>query len=98
VFVGVARFDLRLGDCTSLKDKRAVLRSLTTTLHNRFRCSIAEVEHQQLTQRATIGVSIVSGQHFQARKVLQQIERALERVPGAEILGASIDVWSEEDR
>lgn len=98
MFIGVARFDLRLGDCTSLKDKRAVLRSLTATMHNRFRCAIAEVEHHDLLQRATIGVSVVSGEHFQARKVLQQIERAMDRVPGAEVLSATVDVWGEEDR
>ncbi|MGH8705688.1 MAG: DUF503 family protein, partial [Burkholderiales bacterium] len=28
MFVGAARFDLRLRDCHSLKEKRAVLRSL----------------------------------------------------------------------
>lgn len=98
MFIGVARYDLRLPDSGSLKDKRAVLRSLMTTLRQKFRCAVAEVEFQDLTQRASIGVSIVSNEHFQARKVLQQIGRAVDHQPGVELLAEDVDVWSDEDR
>jgi hypothetical protein len=97
MFVGVARYDLHLPACRSLKDKRAVVRSLIATLHTKFRCSVAEVDHQDLHQRTTIGVSIVSGEHFQARRVLQQVGRVVAVAPGAELLEEWIDVWSDKD-
>ena len=98
MFVGVARYDLRLLDSASLKDKRAVLRSVTAAVHKKFRCSVAEVDHQDLHQRATLGIALVSGTHFQARKVLQQVGRVIEAQPGIELLGALEDVLSQEDR
>ena len=97
MFVGVARYDLRLPSCSSLKDKRGVLRTLESALHQKFRCAVAEVEHQDLRQRAAIGVSVVSGSHFHARKVLQEIGRRVESHPGVEVIASTVDVISEED-
>lgn len=96
MFVGIARYDLRLPACHSLKDKRAVLRTLETML-SKFRCSFAEVAQQDLRQRASIGVAVVSGSHFQARKVLAQIERHVETHPGVELIAATTDVVAPED-
>ena len=98
MFIGVARFDLRVPDSSSRKDKRAVVRSLKALLHQKFACAVAEVDHLDLTQRTAIGVSVVSGEHFQARKVLQQIGRAIEGSPGVEIIARDEQVWSSEDR
>ncbi|MGH2793612.1 MAG: DUF503 family protein, partial [Actinomycetota bacterium] len=36
MFVGVARFELRLPGCTSLKEKRSALRGLTTLIKQKF--------------------------------------------------------------
>jgi uncharacterized protein YlxP (DUF503 family) len=97
MFVGVARYDLRLPDCRSLKDKRSVVRGLQSMLHQKFRCAIAEVDHQDLRQRATIGVSVVSDTAFHARRVLSEVERHVDTHPGVELLGSSVDVLSPED-
>jgi len=96
--VGVARYDMRLPDCTSLKDKRSVMRALLSLLHQKFRCAVAEVEHQDLRQRATVGVSVVADTSFHAKRILTEIERRVETYPGVELLGASVDVLSPEDR
>jgi hypothetical protein len=98
MFVGVARYDLRLPGCSSLKDKRNVVRTLQAMLQQKFRCAFAEVEHQDLRQRATVGISIVSGTPFQARKVLAEVGRHVETHPGVELLGSTVDVISPEDR
>jgi len=97
MFVGVARFDLRLPGATSLKDKRSVVRQLSSMLHQRFRCSVAEVEHQDLRQRATMGVSIVSDTSFHARQVLAAVSKHIETHPGVEMIGETIDVVTPED-
>jgi uncharacterized protein YlxP (DUF503 family) len=97
MFVGVARYDLRLPDCTSLKDKRSVVRTLQSMLHQKFRCAVAEVEHQDLRQRATLGVSVIADTSFHAKRMLNEVERRVETHPGVELLGSSVDVLSPED-
>lgn len=98
MFVGYARFDLRIPDATSLKDKRSVVRSLQSLLHQKFRCAVGEVEHQDLRQRAAIGVSIIAPTSFHARKVLTEVGRHVETHPGVELLDVITDVISPEDR
>ncbi|HVL33885.1 MAG TPA: DUF503 domain-containing protein [Actinomycetota bacterium] len=97
MFIGFARFDLRLPQATSLKDKRSVIRTLSSMLHQKFRCAFAEVEHQDLRQRAAIGVSVISATNYHARQVLSEIGRHVETHPGVEVITSTVDVLSEED-
>ncbi len=99
MFVGVARFELFIPEATSLKDKRSVLRSVTATVTKKFNVSIAEVDHQNLWQRAALGISCVSQTMGQCRKVLQEVEKVVGRsaIDGAEIVGRSIEVFAMED-
>jgi uncharacterized protein YlxP (DUF503 family) len=99
MFVGVGRFELFIPASRSLKDKRQVLRSVMHTVRNRFNASIAEVDHQELWQRAGVGVSCVAESAGQCRKVMQELERAIARaaLDGAEIVGRSVEVVALED-
>jgi uncharacterized protein len=98
MFVGVARYDLRLPGCVSLKDKRSVVRTLSSMLHQKFRCAVAEVDHQDLRQRAAVGVSVIADTSFHARRMLAEVGRRVETHPGVELLDAYIDVMTPEDR
>jgi uncharacterized protein YlxP (DUF503 family) len=97
MFVGIARYDLRLPGCTSLKEKRSVVRALQSMLHQKFRCAVAEVEHQDLRQRAAVGVSVIADTSFHARRVLSEVGRRVETHPGVELLDSFVDVVSPED-
>jgi uncharacterized protein YlxP (DUF503 family) len=99
VFVGIARFEIFIPAGRSLKDKRQVLRKVTTVVQNKFNVSIAEVEHQELWQRAALGVSCVAESIGHCRKVLQEVEKAIARsaIDGAEIVDRSVEVVSVED-
>ena len=44
----------------SLKEKRRILKSLITRLHNDFNISISEVADNDILRRATLGAAIVS--------------------------------------
>ena len=98
MFVGFARYDLRLPASMSLKDKRSVVRTLQSRVLQKFRCAFAEVDNNDMHQRATVGVSVIAGTQFQARKVLTEIERHVERHPGVELIGTLSDVISDDDR
>ena len=50
--VGVITFELRLDDAHSLKDKRHYVKSLKDRLRAKFNVAVAEIDHQDLWQRA----------------------------------------------
>jgi len=99
MFIGIGRFEIFIPASESLKDKRQVLRAVTSTVRNRLNVSIAEVDHQDLWQRAAFGVTCVSESIGHCRKVLQQVEKSISRsvTDGAEIIDRSIVVVSEDD-
>ena len=59
MIVGVLHLDLHLPGGQSLKEKRSVLKRLKDQLRNRFNIAVAEVDHQDLWQRAGLGVAAV---------------------------------------
>lgn len=60
MFVGVMRLGLHVPGARSLKDKRMVVRSFRDRVRARFDVSIAEVGAQDLHQRASFGVAVIS--------------------------------------
>ncbi len=99
MFIGVGRYEIFIPASTSLKDKRAILRSITQNVRNRFAVGIAEVEHQDLWQRAALGVTCVAGTIPHCRQVLQEVEKTMGRaaIDGAEIVDRQIEIVSFED-
>ena len=57
--IAIAVFDFHLPHCRGLKEKRAFLRPLKAKLRGEFEISAAEVAHQDLLQRAVLGVAAV---------------------------------------
>ena len=57
--IGLLSIELHLPGARSLKDKRMVLRSVKDRL-KKFNVSVSETEHQDLWQRAELGVVTVS--------------------------------------
>ena len=57
MLVALQRFDLRIRESHSLKQKRHVVKALTAALRQRFNVGVAEVDHQDLWQRAAIAVA-----------------------------------------
>ena len=99
MFIGIGRYELFIPASTSLKDKRQVLRSVSQTVARKFNVSIAEVEFQDLWQRAALGVSCVAESAGHCRKVLQEVERSIGRsaIDGAEIIDRHVDVVALDD-
>ena len=91
--VGVCRFTLRLPGSSSLKDKRRVIKSLTTRLRNKFNVAVAEVATNDTWQIATIGVTCVSNDARHAREMLDSVMAFVERTRlDAELLDSEIEV------
>jgi uncharacterized protein len=97
LFIGVARIDLRIPACGSLKGKRHVIKGITGGLRSKFNAAVAEVDYQDVWQRSSLGISVVSDTAFHAEKMLREIERHISRDDRVEIIAAPIDVQPWED-
>ena len=99
MFVGMARFELFVPHSGSLKAKRQVLRPVVDRVRNKLNISIAEVDHQNLWQRAALGVTCVSASVDQCHKMLADAEKVIGRVTleGAEIVDRTQQVIAMED-
>ena len=74
-----------------------MIKGITGGLRSKFNAAIAEVDNQDIWQRATLGVSVVSDTAFHAEKMLREIERFVRREDRVEIIDAPIDVQPWED-
>jgi uncharacterized protein YlxP (DUF503 family) len=82
VVVGLLSIELHIPDARSLKDKRMVLRSLKDRLR-KLNVAVAETEHQDLWQRAELGVVAVSNSNDAVDRTLAAAVEEIERVePG----------------
>lgn len=97
MFIGVSRLELRIPASGSLKAKRHVVKGLTGGLHAKFNVAVAEVDHQDLWQRASLGVSCISSTAFHAEKMLREVERFVRRDDRVEVLDAFHDIRPWED-
>ena len=55
MFVALLRLDLRIPGCGSLKEKRHVVKTLTSAVRNAFGVSVAETGSHDLWQRTGVG-------------------------------------------
>jgi uncharacterized protein YlxP (DUF503 family) len=97
VVVAVERFDLRIPGARSLKEKRHVVKGLTAALRQTFAVSVAEVDHQDLWQRATIAVAVVGPDQYQLRRVMQAVGTRVDAWAEVEVIDRELQVWWPED-
>jgi uncharacterized protein len=72
--------DIYIPYAQSLKEKRMVLRKAQDRLRARTNFSIAEVDHQNLWQRAQLAAVTVSGDNATLVRVTQQFVREAEAI------------------
>jgi uncharacterized protein YlxP (DUF503 family) len=89
--VAVGTVEVHLPDVGSLKGKRHVLKGLKEKVRHRFEVAVAEVDHHDMWQRATLAVAYVSHDSRHANEV---VSKALDFIE-ANIEGRVIDVSVE---
>lgn len=89
--VALALFEFHLPHSRGLKEKRAFVRPLKTRLRQEFSVSAAEVAHQDLLQRAAIGVAAVGADREALEPLLEKVLGFVERTAedeGVEVASA----------
>lgn len=89
--VAVGTVELHLPGVGSLKEKRHVLKGVKEKVRQRFEVSVAEVNHQDSWQRATLAVACVSQDSRHANEV---ISKALDFIESL-VDGHVIDIQTE---
>jgi uncharacterized protein YlxP (DUF503 family) len=90
MFAAALRIDLRIRGARSLKEKRHVVKSLTSQLARKFGVAVSEVDHQDLWNRATIGIAAVTPQASQLDRILHTIERYVRDRSDVELLHVAV--------
>jgi len=91
--LGVLTLEIQLPYAHSLKDKRSVVQSLRNRLRARFNVAVAELDHQDVWQRATLGVASISNSQPLLVSLLQQVLAESEKMLGQEVANYSLDYF-----
>ncbi len=89
--VGVLTLELRLENSHSLKDKRHVVKSLKDRLRSKFNVAVAEIDHQDLWQRAAVSAVAISADRAYAERLLQSVEAEAASLLGRELAEATLE-------
>ena len=89
--VGVLTLELHLPDAHSLKDKRQTLRKLKERLRAHYNVAVAEVDHQETWQRATVGVVSVNQDRVYLAQLLEKVSSESERILGGDLVDSHLE-------
>jgi len=92
--LGVCEIELLVSGSQSLKDKRQVLRHLKEKVKHKFNVSMAEVDYQDLWQRAMLGLACVGNDREFVREVLTKAVQVVESDVGVEVINRRLEIES----
>ncbi len=84
--------ELHLPDVGSLKGKRHVLKGLKERVRARFEVSVAEVDHHDLWQRATLALACVSHDSRHANEVVSKAMDFIEEHVEGRVIDTSVEI------
>ena len=90
--VALGTLELHLPDVDSLKGKRRVLKGLKERVRARFEVAVAEVDHHDMWQRATLAVAAVSHDGGHANEVVSKAMDFIEEHVEGRVIDASVEI------
>lgn len=94
MFVAVARVTLDIPQAGSLKAKRQVLRRVSDRVKARFNVSVAEVDDQDLWQRATLALAVVGNDRRHVNEMMDKILQFVEDMYVAPVSERQMEIIS----
>ena len=93
MIVGSVLVELHIPQSTSLKAKRSVVNRIKQRIASRFNVSVAEVDYQDLWQRAAIGVAVVGGEKSVVESSLTKVVNLIQSEPSVEVLAVDVTYY-----
>jgi uncharacterized protein YlxP (DUF503 family) len=97
MLMAALRLDLRIPDCRSLKEKRHVVKALSSGIRSTFEVAVAETGYHDKWQRTELGVAAVAVEGYHLKKVMHSVERFVERWAEVEIIDSDVTLHSPDD-
>ena len=97
MLMAALRLDLRIPACGSLKEKRHVVKALSSGIRSTFEVAVAETGYQDKWQRAELGVAAVGSEGYHLKKVMHSVERFVDRWAEVEIIDSDLTLHSPDD-
>jgi len=95
--VGLGIIELLIAESRSLKEKRAVLKSILKRTQNEFNVSIAEIGDNELWGRAKIGFSVVGNDNRYVDGKIGYILNFIENLKLAEVVNMKVEIMGISD-
>jgi uncharacterized protein YlxP (DUF503 family) len=95
MYAAALRLELRIPAVQSLKQKRRLIKALLAGLRKQFPVAVAEVDHQDFWQRATLAVAAVAPQAGQLDRLLHSVERYVRANGEMEVLEIGVAYLEE---
>jgi hypothetical protein len=92
--VGIGLITFRIHDCHSLKEKRRVVKAIIAKLRNHFNASVAEVEANDVHQRAVVGVALVGNDRALVNSKIDKMFNLAEELGLAELTDTEMELIS----
>ncbi len=92
MIVGTCEIELIIYEANSLKEKRHVIKSIIERIKSRFNASVAEVDHNDLWNRAVIGVAVVSNKKALCESMILKIIDFIDNDERVEIINHLMEV------
>lgn len=90
--VAVGLVEIHLPDVGSLKGKRHALKGLKERVRARYEVSVAEVDHHDLWQRATLALACVSNDARHANEVVSKAMDFIEEHVEGRVIDTSVEI------
>ncbi len=97
MFVCVARLVLQIPESGSLKAKRQILRRVTERVKARFNAAVAEVEDQDLWQKATVALAVVGNDRRHVDEQMSKIIHFVEEMYVAPLISREMEIFGFGD-
>lgn len=98
MFVGVARLTLQIPESGSLKSKRQVLRRVTDRVKARFNVAMAEVDDQDLWQKAALALAVVGNERRHVDEQLEKVIHFIEEMYVAPLMARETEILAFGDQ
>lgn len=92
MFIATASIRLHLPWVHSLKEKRMVVKSLSSKVRNQYNVSVAEIEEQDIHQIAVLGFAGIAGDRAQADSIIDNVINFVEDNTEGEIVSVEREI------
>lgn len=94
MYIGALRVELYMPQCSNLKEKRQVIKSIMDRTQHRFNVAVAEVDKHDLWQLSSLGITCVSASEYSVREILSRVDRSIRCMGKAEVLEAPVTIFA----